>query len=141
AFTQTILVTILNISTAGIDHEDTLPVGSPLFVDYQHACRNTGSVEKVCRKTYDALDPVFLDNRLSDRLLCVSPEKDSVRKDDCRVTVVFQCFQNMHQPGIIAILLRRRIAISLKASIFFPRNTITPVLHGKWWIGHYVVKA
>src|SRR5699024_522528 len=66
AFTQTILVTILNISTAGIDHEDTLPVGSPLFVDYQHACRNTGSVEKVCRKTYDALDPVFLDNRLSD---------------------------------------------------------------------------
>ncbi len=60
AFTQTILVAVLNGPTAGIDHKNSLPVCSTFFINHKHTCSYPRSIKQVCRKADDSFDPVFL---------------------------------------------------------------------------------
>ena len=86
-FTQTILVAVLNVPTTGINHKDALSVCSTLFIDHKHAGSYAGAVKQVCRKADDALNPMFLDNSLSDGSFCVSTEEDSMRQNNRSLAV------------------------------------------------------
>ena len=73
-FTQTILVAVLNVPTAGINHKDALSVCSTFFINYEHAGSYAGAVKQVCRKTDDALNPMLLNNGSPDSSFRVSTE-------------------------------------------------------------------
>ena len=138
---QTVLVAVLYVSTAGINHKDALSVCSTLFVNHENTSSNAGAVEQVCREADDTLDPVLLDNCLSDGGLGISSEQNTMRKDNGSFTVCLQCLKNMHEPSIVAILLRRCISVTLETAILFTSNTIAPVLHGEWRICDDVIKT
>ena len=87
AFSQTILIAILNISTAGINHKDALSVCSTFFVNYEYTCSYSSAIKQVCRKANNALDPMFLYNSFSDGSLCVSTEEDSMRQNNRSLTI------------------------------------------------------
>ena len=87
AFSQTILIAILNISTAGINHKDALSVCSTFFVNHEYTCSYSSAIKQVCRKANNPLDPMFLYNSFSDGSLCVSTEEDSMRQNNRSLTI------------------------------------------------------
>ena len=86
-FTQTILVAVLNVPTAGINHKDALSVCSAFFINHEHAGGYAGAVKQICRKADDALNPMLLDNSLSDGGFCVPTEEDSMRQNNRSLTI------------------------------------------------------
>ena len=86
-FTQTILVAVLNVPTAGINHKDALSVCSAFFINHEHAGGYAGTIEQVCRKTNNALDPVLLYNRFSNGRFGISTEQNTMRENNRSLAV------------------------------------------------------
>ena len=84
---------------------------------------------------------MLLNDCFSDGSLSISTKKNTVRQNDRSLTIILQSFEDVHQPRIVAVFFRRSTTISFKASIFFARNAIAPVLHGKGRICNDVIKA
>ena len=140
-FTQSILIAILNVPTAGINHKDTLSVCSTFFINHEHAGSYAGAIKQVCWKADDALDPVLLNNCLSNGSFSISTKQNTMRKNDRSFTIRLQRFKDMHKPSIVSVLLRRCVTVTFEAAILFTGNAITPVFHRKWRISHYVIKT
>ena len=82
SFTQTILVAVLNVPTAGINHKDALSVCSSFFINHEHAGGYAGAVKQVCRKADNALDPVLLYNCFSNSRFGISTEQNTMRENN-----------------------------------------------------------
>ena len=105
---QTILSSIFDISTFGIDHKHSLtPCCFRLFYN-DDTSRNTCTIKKVGRESYDALDIPFFGNEIFTNLsLGIASKKDAMRQNAGGTAGLFQRAYDMEEESIIAILFRR----------------------------------
>ena len=136
---QTVLVAVLYKIVACVDHKDAGALIRIFFVNDNNACRDTGTIEQVCRQTNDTLDVTGFDQGFSNFALCVATEQHAVGQNNCSFTGTLQGFEYMHQPRIVAVLFGRSFTVSVESAVFL--YTISPVFDGERRVCYDIVKS
>ena len=122
---QTVLVAILHVIVACIDHKNAFSLIGICFINDNNAGRNTRAVKEVGRQADNALNVALVNDVLADRCLGITSEQNAVRKNDRRFACGFQGFENMQKPSKIAVLFGRHVTVPGKTPIIF--QAIRPV--------------
>ena len=104
---QAVLVAVLYIVPAGIDHKNAGALRSILFIYHQDTGRNPCAIEQVGGQANQSLDIPPIYNSFADVRFCIAAKQHTMGQNDCGLAIRFQRFQNMKQPSIVAVLLRR----------------------------------
>ena len=142
-FPQAVLVAILYIAFAGVNHENAGTISSILFIQHQDTGRNSCAIEQVSRQTNNAFDITPVNDLFADVSLGITTEQHTMGQNDCCLAGRFQRFQDMQQPSIVAVFLRRHAQHSLAVSPIRirDRNAIHPGFIRERWIDYDVVEG
>ena len=105
---QAVLVAVLHVAAAGVDHEDALAGVGVFLVDDDDAGGNAGAVKQVGGQADDAFDVALADQVPADVGLGIAPKQNTVRQNAGAFAGAFQRAHDVQQIGVIALLGRRR---------------------------------
>ena len=89
---QAVLVAVLYIVPAGIDHKNAGALRSILFIYHQDTGRNSRSIEQVGGQSNNAFDITPVNDLFADVSLGIATEQHTMRQNDCCLAGRFQRF-------------------------------------------------
>ena len=101
---QAVFIAILNVTLAGINHEDALAGGGIFLVEYQDAGGDAGAVKEVGGQTDDSFEVAGTNELGADDRLGIAAEQHAVRQDAGALAPALQGPNNVQQIGIVALL-------------------------------------
>ena len=127
-FPQTVFVAVLHIAFAGVNHKNAGTLCGILFIQHQDTGRNSRAIEQVSRQPNNAFDITSVNDLFADVSLSITTEQHAMGQNDCCLAGRFQRFQDMQQPSIVAVFLRRHAQHSFAVSPIRirDRNAIHP---------------
>ena len=100
---KTVLVSVLKVARAGVDHEDAFSGVGVFLVDDDDAGGNAGSVEEVCWQADDALDLALADECTANVGFRIASEQDTVRQNASAFAGGFERANDVKKVGVVAL--------------------------------------
>ncbi len=143
---QSVLVAVLDVALAGVDHEDatllTLAGRGAGLVQHQDAGWNAGAIEQVGRQADDPFQDAGADELPSDDSLCVATKQHAVRQDAGATAGALHRADDVKQVGVVTLLGGRHAPSETLVRVVGRRQTGAPGLVAELRVGdHDVVGA